>query len=113
MNESDVSELAARARAGDRRAFELLVRRLVRPALAAAWEFVPTREDAEEFVQDAFARCWKEFGRYDQARPFAPWFFCHRPERRALRTMPVLVESSASHGSRASTSRSEHDAVTS
>lgn len=34
-----------------------------------------TREDAEDVVQDTFARTWRERGRYDPARPFAPWFF--------------------------------------
>lgn len=89
--DSDVDGLAALARDGDARAFEALVRRMVRPALATAWEFVPTREDAEDVVQDAFARAWRELGRYDPARPFAPWFFtilrnlarnASRPDRR-------------------------------
>lgn len=71
----EVDALAAGAQGGDQHAFEMLVRRLVRPALAAAWEFVPTREDAEDVVQDAFARAWRELPRYDTARPFAPWFF--------------------------------------
>lgn len=70
-----VDALAARARGGDAQAFEALVRRLVRPALAAAWEFVPTREDAEDVVQDAFARAWRDLARYDAGRPFGPWFF--------------------------------------
>jgi len=74
-NESDVDRLARRARNGDRHAFEVLVRRLVRPALAAAWELVPTREDAEDVVQDTFARVWRQLQRYDTTRPFAPWFF--------------------------------------
>jgi RNA polymerase sigma factor (sigma-70 family) len=74
-HDSDVDRLAARAQAGDRRAFEALVHRLVRPALAAAWEFVPTREDAEDIVQDTFARTWRELAHYEPARPFAPWFF--------------------------------------
>lgn len=47
----------------------------MRPALAAAWEFVPIREDAEDLVQDTFARTWRELARYDATRPFAPWFF--------------------------------------
>lgn len=71
----DVDRLAARAQGGDRHAFELLVRRLVRPALAAAWELVMTREDAEDVVQDAFVRAWQQLARYDSGRPFAPWFF--------------------------------------
>ena len=74
-HDSDVDRLAALAQAGDRRSFEALVHRLVRPALAAAWEFVPTREDAEDVVQDTFARTWRELAHYDAGRPFAPWFF--------------------------------------
>jgi RNA polymerase sigma-70 factor (ECF subfamily) len=74
-HDHDVDGLAARAQEGDPQAFEALVRRLVRPALSAAWEFVPTREDAEDVVQDAFARAWRQLGRYDATRPFAPWFF--------------------------------------
>lgn len=76
MNDDvDVDALAARAQGGDQQAFGMLVRRLVRPALAGAWEFVRTREDAEDVVQDAFARAWRDLARYDAARPFAPWFF--------------------------------------
>jgi RNA polymerase sigma-70 factor (ECF subfamily) len=74
-HDADVDGLAGRARGGDRRAFEALVHRLVRPALAGAWEFVQTREDAEDIVQDAFAHAWRDIARYDPARPFAPWFF--------------------------------------
>jgi RNA polymerase sigma-70 factor, ECF subfamily len=74
-NDADLDRLAARAQTGDRPAFEALVRRLVRPALAAAWEFVPTREDAEDVVQEAFTHAWRQLARYDATRPFAPWFF--------------------------------------
>jgi RNA polymerase sigma-70 factor (ECF subfamily) len=75
MSESDVDGLAGMARGGDEAAFTALVGRLVRPALAAAWELVPTREDAEDVVQESFARAWRELRRYDAARPYAPWFF--------------------------------------
>lgn len=74
-DDPDLDRWAAEARAGDELAFGHLVRRLVRPALATAWELAATREDAEEVVQDAFARAWRELPRYDPGRPFAPWFF--------------------------------------
>lgn len=47
----------------------------MRPALATAWEYTETREDAEDIVQDAFVRTLRALHRYDQARPFGSWFF--------------------------------------
>ncbi len=69
------AELVRRTRDGDREAFGCLVRRLLRPGLAVAWEFVQAREDAEDLVQEAFYRSLRRLDRYDENRPFAPWFF--------------------------------------
>jgi len=71
---SDI-ELVQRTREGDGDAFGALVRRYLRPALAVAWEFTDTREDAEDLVQDAFYRSLRRIDRFDTRRPFAPWFF--------------------------------------
>ncbi|MDX1394451.1 MAG: sigma-70 family RNA polymerase sigma factor [Gemmatimonadota bacterium] len=77
MSDEGVSDadLVLRAREGDGGAFEALVRRYVRPALAVAWEFCHAREDAEDIVQDAFYRALRRIDRFDTDRPFAPWFF--------------------------------------
>jgi RNA polymerase sigma-70 factor (ECF subfamily) len=48
---------------------------MVRPALAVAWEFVYRQEDAEDIVQEAFVRAWRNLDRYDAERPFEPWLF--------------------------------------
>ena len=74
-----VDDLACRAQRGERQAFDALVRSLVRPALAAAWEFVPGREDAEDVVQETWVRVWRSLERYDPNRPFAPWFATRYP----------------------------------
>jgi RNA polymerase sigma-70 factor (ECF subfamily) len=68
-------ELARRARDGDERAYRHLVNRYVRPALAVAWEFTDTLEDAEDVVQEAFKRAVPALERFDVSRPFRPWFF--------------------------------------
>lgn len=68
-------ELVGRARKGDERAFRHLVERNVRPALAVAWEFTETLEDAEDIVQEAFRRAVKALDRFDTARSFKAWFF--------------------------------------
>jgi RNA polymerase sigma-70 factor (ECF subfamily) len=69
------SQLVRRARRGDREAFGALVRRYLRPSLAVAWEFAPTRDDAEDLVQDAFHRALRALPSFDESRPFRPWFF--------------------------------------
>ncbi len=52
-----------------------LVSRYLRQALAVAWEFTDTLEDAEDIVQEAFRRVVNTIHRFDAERPFAPWFF--------------------------------------
>lgn len=68
-------ELVRAVRRGDGKAFDQLVRRYLRPALAVAWEFTESRDDAEDVVQDAFHRALRGLNSYDDSRPFRPWFF--------------------------------------
>jgi len=68
-------ELVRRARRGENVGFDELVRRYLRPALAVAWEFTESRDDAEDVVQDAFHRALRGLDGYDDSRPFRPWFF--------------------------------------
>lgn len=63
------------AQAGDERMYRELVSRYVRPALAVAWEFTDTLDDAEDLVQEAFRRVVDTLDRFEADRPFAPWFF--------------------------------------
>ena len=77
MDDSGLSdqELVVRARSGDERAFRWLVERYARPALAVAWEFTETLEDAEDIVQEAFRSTVAALDRFDVGRPFRPWFY--------------------------------------
>jgi len=52
-----------------------LVSRYLRRALAVAWEFSDSLEDAEDIVQEAFRRVVNALRGFDVSRPFAPWFF--------------------------------------
>lgn len=65
----------AAAMNGDAQACAQLVRTHLRKAMAIAFEFMPTREDAEDVVQDAFRSAFTNLRRFDPDRPFAPWFF--------------------------------------
>lgn len=71
----DDSALVRRILGGDRSAWADLVERYLRRAMAAAWQFTESRDDAEDLVQDAFVRVLEALPRYDPARPFGPWFF--------------------------------------
>jgi RNA polymerase sigma factor (sigma-70 family) len=65
--------LVLAARAGDQAACTRLVQRYLRKAMAVAIEFVGTREDAEDVVQDAFRSAFHNLHRFDAERPFGPW----------------------------------------
>jgi len=74
VNESD-GQLVRSARAGDRHAFGVLVARYLRAALAVAWEYAPSQDDAEDLVQEAFHRALGGLARFDERLPFRPWLF--------------------------------------
>jgi RNA polymerase sigma-70 factor (ECF subfamily) len=69
------AELVQRSRAGDARAFGVLVGR----HHAACWRFavhmLGDRTDAEEVVQDAFWRAYRALERYDERDQFRGWLF--------------------------------------
>lgn len=67
--------LARAARRGDARAYDVLARRYLRPAMAIAWQFTRSLPDAEDVVQEAFHRMVRALGDYDERRPFSPWFY--------------------------------------
>ncbi len=68
-------ELVRRVRRGESLAFDELVQRYLRPAMAVAWEFTESLADAEDVVQDAFHRALRGLDGYEESRPFRPWFF--------------------------------------
>jgi RNA polymerase sigma factor (sigma-70 family) len=65
--------LAARAAAGDDRAFSILMSRYRGPLYAFARRYVGDADSALEVVQESFVSAWKALGRYDRARPFGVW----------------------------------------
>ena len=98
-------EVIRGAQAGDDRMYRELVSRYVRPALAVAWEFTDSLDDAEDLVQEAFRRVVGALHRFDADRPFAPWFFTilrnvarNAAGERALRLRAALDESVRDEG---------------
>jgi RNA polymerase sigma-70 factor, ECF subfamily len=66
------SDLVLLARVGDGRAFEVLVRRYMRPAYAIALGVVKEPADAEDVCQDAFVRALERLDDCDPPR-FGAW----------------------------------------
>lgn len=74
VGEATDEALALRAARGDAVAFEALVRRHAGPLLAFCRRLVG-EADAEDRVQEAFLRVWKNLGRFDPSRRFTSWLW--------------------------------------
>lgn len=69
------TEFIRRAQAGDREAFDALVRRHLSRAYAVGFRVTGNRQDAEDTVQDGFVAAWRALGRFEVGRPFGPWLY--------------------------------------
>jgi len=67
--------LVRRVRRGDMAACDDLVRRHTRRAYSIAYGVLRHREDAEDVVQESFARALERLDSMDATRPFHPWFY--------------------------------------
>jgi RNA polymerase sigma-70 factor, ECF subfamily len=66
-------EIIVRARAGDLRAFEWLVRAYQADAWRFAYHLTRDRAVAEDVTQDAFLRAWRGIGSYKGQAKFTSW----------------------------------------
>ncbi len=67
------AELIRRALAGDTRAFEQLLAEARPRALAVAIKVLHDPDDAEDAVQEAFLKAWRNLGRFEGRSAFATW----------------------------------------
>lgn len=68
-------ELIAKCRAGGPRFFEPIVKAYEGPGMRLALGLLGNPDEARDALQDSFVKAWQSLGRFDQRRPFAPWFF--------------------------------------
>lgn len=65
--------LARKAKLGDKRAFETLVRRHKGALYGFVHRYVGDGDDAYDVIQESFVSAWRAIGRFDPERPFATW----------------------------------------
>lgn len=70
---SEDAPLIAAAKAGDLAAFDGLVRRHARPCARLAKRVTGNREDAEDVVQEAFAKAFRFLDRFREDASFRTW----------------------------------------
>src|SRR6266478_4026488 len=68
-------ELVRRAQAGDREAFEELVRRNQQRVFAVAGGILRRREDVEDIAQQVFVKAYFSLKRFDQRAAFSTWLY--------------------------------------
>lgn len=67
------NEWLARARAGDRAAFERVVRERFAGVYALLFRLAGNHEDAEDLAQECFVRAWRSLPSLREGEAFAPW----------------------------------------
>jgi RNA polymerase sigma factor (sigma-70 family) len=67
------SGLVERARRGDVRAYEELVRRYQDVAFRLAYTILGAAEEAEDAIQEGFVRAYHALGRFRRGAPVRPW----------------------------------------
>ena len=70
--EADAS-LVRRTLAGDKRAFDVLVRQYQRPAVAVSYRLLGRTDDALEVVQDALLKAYRSLDTLQKPEAFAGW----------------------------------------
>src|SRR5437773_9003120 len=105
--QQDEAELVARAVAGERAAFGLLVERYAAVARRVARAVLGNPEDADDAAQDAMLSALVKLGQYDARRPFGPWLLrivanaaTDRRRRRSVRRSEPLDPSLVGGGPR-------------
>ncbi len=70
----DETKAVAQLKTGDITGLRTLVERYQVEAVQAACLITGDRAEAEDIVQTAFLRTFEKIARFDEARPFRPWF---------------------------------------
>ncbi len=75
LEPADLVDLVAAAKAGDRQAFEELVKATCTDTYTLAYRLTGNEEDAKDVVQEAYLRAWKGMKRYRGDAAFTTWMY--------------------------------------
>jgi RNA polymerase sigma-70 factor (ECF subfamily) len=75
MNEEKDQDLVKRTLRGDRKAFEMIVRKYQQPLLNYVSRMVGQREMALDFTQDVFVKAYASLRTYEPRYKFSTWLF--------------------------------------
>ncbi len=71
----ELADLVTAAKAGDRHAFEELVKATCADTYTLAYRLTGNGEDAQDVVQEAYLRAWKGMKRYRGEAAFTTWMY--------------------------------------
>lgn len=74
IDATGAATVLAHAREGDRDAFRALVERHGRSAFRLAFRLTGNAQDAEDVVQEAFLRVYRQLARFEARSDFGTWF---------------------------------------
>ena len=72
---ADLADRVAAAKAGDRAAFDDLVRATYADAYTLAYRLVGNEEDARDVVQEAYLRAYKSLKKFREDAAFSTWLY--------------------------------------
>src|ERR1700738_2533503 len=73
MDATEAAAVLARARQGDSEAFRALVERHSRSLFRLTYRMTGNEQDAEDLVQEAFLRAYRQLGRFESRANFGTW----------------------------------------
>ena len=104
-------QLVSAATGGDLNAFEQLVQRFQRRVYGFAFQHLRDLDEAQDLTQEIFVKLYRNLDRFDQERPFEPWFWklaANTAINYRRKRVPTPVDQ-ASGPEAASPERREHD----
>src|SRR6266545_3729448 len=75
MDATESAAVLARARQGDSEAFRVLIERHSRSVFRLAFRMTGNEQDAEDVVQEAFLRAYRQLGRFESRANFGTWLY--------------------------------------